>query len=81
MSEIERLASRVTEFSAKTDFWNNGALLFLVMTVLAAVGIVTCQELAGIWRGTSGLQTIPSGKSKVTGFLSNRCHSRLHQSA
>jgi len=29
----------------------------------------------------SGLQTILSGKNKVTGFLSNRRHGRLHQSA
>ena len=35
---MERLATRVAEFSSKADFWNNGVLIFLVMTALAAAG-------------------------------------------
>ncbi|MFL6352914.1 MAG: hypothetical protein ACJ74Z_13835 [Bryobacteraceae bacterium] len=51
MSEIERLAARVAEFSSKADFWNNGVLIFLVMTALAAAGIVFCQRLAFVRAG------------------------------
>ena len=48
MSEIERLAFRVTEFSAKTNFWNNGVLAFAGDDRIGAVGIVICQQLAFI---------------------------------
>jgi hypothetical protein len=46
VSEMERLAARVAELSSKADFWNNGVLIFLVVTALAAAGIVVCQRLA-----------------------------------
>lgn len=51
MSEIERLTARVAELSSKADFWNNGVLIFLVMTALAAAGIVVCQRLAFVRAG------------------------------
>ena len=51
MSEIEGLTTRVADFSSKTDFWNNGVLIFLIMTALAAAGIVFCQRLAFVRAG------------------------------
>lgn len=51
MSEIEQLTARVAELSPKADFWNNGVLMFLVMTALAAAGIVICQRLAFVRAG------------------------------
>lgn len=51
VSEIERLAARVAEFSSKADFWNNGVLIFLIVTALAAAGIVICQRLAFVRAG------------------------------
>jgi hypothetical protein len=51
VSEIGRLTARVADFSSKADFWNNGVLLFLVMTALAAAGIVICQRLAFVRAG------------------------------
>lgn len=51
MSEIEGLTTRVADFSSKTDFWNNGVLIFLIMTALAAAGIVICQRLAFVRAG------------------------------
>lgn len=51
MSEIERLTARVADLSSKVDFWNNGVLIFLVMTALAAAGIVICPRLAFVRAG------------------------------
>lgn len=51
MSEVERLALRVADLSSKADFWNNAVLIFLLVTALAAAGIVICQRLAFIRAG------------------------------
>lgn len=48
MSELESLASRVSDLNSKVDFWNSAVLWALLITALAAAAIVFSQRLAFI---------------------------------